>query len=124
MAAILGNNEIKSSSNCFQRYWQTNDGSVWQTLKDANPSYTAILDEILLSRKEIQNAISCMKLEKVHLDQPLVNGKKMKEIFTNIPKGSAFGQLVEAQINWRLEHPSGSIEECIEFLKETFASYI
>ncbi|KAK6116657.1 hypothetical protein DH2020_049591 [Rehmannia glutinosa] len=63
----------------------------------------------------IENAILEMGLEKVWDLKPLVNGKEIMSIL-QINSG---GPIQQKLLEWQLAHPSGSAEECIDWMRQT-----
>lgn len=55
--------------------------------------------------------------------KPHYNGNVIKTLFANIGGGANIGALINAQMAWQLEHPAGTAEECLAYLRETYAEY-
>ena len=79
---------------------------------------------IVAAADDFRYARSTMLLEAVYLEQPLLNGKDIMKVFTNIPKGAAFGDIMEEQARWRLQHPTATAADCEAHLKEAFAGFL
>ncbi|MBA0566282.1 hypothetical protein Golob_011113 [Gossypium lobatum] len=59
-------------------------------------------------------------LEKVWDLKPLVNGKDIM----NVLQLKVGGPLQQKALSWQLAHPSGTAEECLDWMKETHSKRI
>ncbi|KAK6116644.1 hypothetical protein DH2020_049607 [Rehmannia glutinosa] len=67
----------------------------------------------------IENAILEMGLEKVWDLKPLVNGKEIMSILQINSGGPIVREWQQKLLEWQLAHPSGSAEECIDWMRQT-----
>ncbi|KAL6525238.1 hypothetical protein OROMI_030831 [Orobanche minor] len=67
----------------------------------------------------IENAILEMELEKVWDLKPLVNGKEIMNILQLKKGGPIVGEWQQKLLQWQLAYPSGSAEECIDWMRQT-----
>eukprot|EP00922_Rhytidocystis_sp_ex-Travisia-forbesii_P052250 GHVS01077538.1.p1 GENE.GHVS01077538.1~~GHVS01077538.1.p1 ORF type:complete len:674 (+),score=109.12 GHVS01077538.1:85-2106(+) len=65
-----------------------------------------------------------MKLDGCWRTSPLLDGKKILQTFTNIPRGPAIGEVLQEQVEWMLCNPEGTEEACKEYLKSTFPQFV
>lgn len=61
--------------------------------------------------------IQDQNLDECWLAKPLMNGKELQEEL-QLPRGPLVGQILNRQMDWMLEHPHGSRQECLEFLRD------
>ncbi|XP_057490644.1 tRNA nucleotidyltransferase cca2 isoform X2 [Actinidia eriantha] len=73
------------------------------------------------SFKVIENAIIKLGLEKVWEMKPLVNGKEIMSVLQLITGGPLVREWQQKLLEWQLAHPSGTSEECLDWLKQTHA---
>ncbi|PSS31834.1 CCA tRNA nucleotidyltransferase [Actinidia chinensis var. chinensis] len=73
------------------------------------------------SFKVIENAIIKLGLEKVWEMKPLVNGKEIMSVLQLITGGPLVREWQQKLLEWQLAHPSGTSEECLDWLKQTYA---
>ncbi|PIN09292.1 tRNA nucleotidyltransferase/poly(A) polymerase [Handroanthus impetiginosus] len=82
----------------------------------------SIEDKKLQEKRElfnrVENAILEMGLEKVWEFKPLVNGKEIMSILQLKSGGPIVREWQQKLLEWQLAHPSGSAEECIDWMKE------
>ncbi|KAI3464382.1 hypothetical protein Pfo_021045 [Paulownia fortunei] len=67
----------------------------------------------------VENAILEMGLEKVWNLKPLVNGKDIMSILQLKSGGPIVREWQQKLLEWQLAHPSGSAEECIDWMRQT-----
>ncbi|KAL8482565.1 hypothetical protein ACS0TY_028654 [Phlomoides rotata] len=65
----------------------------------------------------VENTILEMGLEKVWELKPLVNGKEIMDILQIKSGGPIVKEWQQKLLEWQLAHPSGSAEECIDYMK-------
>ncbi|XP_015056497.1 putative CCA tRNA nucleotidyltransferase 2 [Solanum pennellii] len=68
--------------------------------------------------KTIENAVRTLGLEKVWEMKPLVNGKEIMNILEIKSGGPVVREWQQKLLEWQLAHPSGSAEECIDWMKQ------
>ncbi|KAL0326325.1 UNVERIFIED_CONTAM: CCA tRNA nucleotidyltransferase, mitochondrial [Sesamum calycinum] len=80
-------------------------------------------DTDLKERKElfhrVENRIMEMGLEKVWELKPLVNGKDIMSMLQLKSGGPIVKEWQQKLLEWQLAHPSGSADECIEWMRQT-----
>ncbi|XP_055833657.1 tRNA nucleotidyltransferase cca2 [Solanum dulcamara] len=69
--------------------------------------------------KTVENAIRTLGLEKVWEMKPLVNGKEIMNILQIKSGGPVVREWQQKLLEWQLAHPSGSAEECLDWMKQT-----
>jgi hypothetical protein len=79
--------------------------------------------EILRASNALVEAIELLGLTEAYSMVPLLSGEDVKKILVNIPKGSAFGDVMQAQVRWMLCNPTATKEEAALYLSGTFPSY-
>ncbi|OMO88926.1 hypothetical protein CCACVL1_08108 [Corchorus capsularis] len=67
----------------------------------------------------IENAIIKLGLEKVWDLKPLVNGKDIMNILQLKVGGPLVSEWQQKALVWQLAHPSGTAEECLDWMRET-----
>ncbi|GMI90740.1 hypothetical protein like AT1G22660 [Hibiscus trionum] len=72
----------------------------------------------------VENAIVKLGLEKVWDLKPLVNGKDIMNILQLKVGGPLVREWQEKTLSWQLAHPSGTAEECLDWMKETYSKRI
>lgn len=55
--------------------------------------------------------------------KPLLDGAEIKKILPNIPKGPAFRDVMEEQMNWMTIHPGASAQALTRHLRQHFVEY-
>ncbi|KAK2659291.1 hypothetical protein Ddye_005824 [Dipteronia dyeriana] len=68
---------------------------------------------------EVENAILKLGLEKVWDVKPLVNGKEIMNVLQLKSGGPLVREWQQKLLAWQLAHPSGTAEECFDWMKET-----
>ncbi|KAK3230436.1 hypothetical protein Dsin_002317 [Dipteronia sinensis] len=68
---------------------------------------------------EVENAIIKLGLEKVWDVKPLVNGKEIMNVLQLKSGGPLVWEWQQKLLAWQLAHPSGTAEECFDWMKET-----
>uniref|UniRef100_A0A3Q7JKG0 Poly A polymerase head domain-containing protein n=2 Tax=Solanum lycopersicum TaxID=4081 RepID=A0A3Q7JKG0_SOLLC len=68
--------------------------------------------------KTVENAVRTLGLEKVWEMKPLVNGKEIMNILEIKSGGPVVREWQQKLLEWQLAHPSGSAEECIDWMKQ------
>ncbi|CAA0809892.1 Polynucleotide adenylyltransferase family protein [Striga hermonthica] len=66
----------------------------------------------------IENAVLEMGLEKVWDLKPLVNGKDIMSVLELKTGGPVVKEWQQKLLQWQLAHPSGSADECIEWMRQ------
>ncbi|MCD7467097.1 hypothetical protein HAX54_004309 [Datura stramonium] len=69
--------------------------------------------------KTVENAVRTLGLEKVWELKPLVNGKEIMNILQIKSGGPVVREWQQKLLEWQLAHPSGSAEECLDWMKHT-----
>ncbi|XP_057976428.1 tRNA nucleotidyltransferase cca2 [Malania oleifera] len=69
----------------------------------------------------LENAIIKLGLEKVWEVKPLVNGKDIMSILQLKTGGPLVREWQKKLLNWQLAHPSGTAEECLNWMRETYS---
>jgi len=77
--------------------------------------------EILTRYQRTCEALEGMGLDQIWTLRPLLDGKAAITLLS-LPKGPMVGQVMEAQIEWQLQHPQGNGEELTEHLKGLVAA--
>ena len=77
--------------------------------------------EVLSRYQRTREALEAMGLDQIWTLRPLLDGKAAITLLS-LPKGPMVGQVMEAQIEWQLQHPQGSVEELTEHLKGLVAA--
>ena len=54
---------------------------------------------------------------------PLVDGQKMKELLPYIPRGPAFGDVMDEQDRWMVTHPGANEGPLIDHLRQVFPDF-
>ncbi|GMP47797.1 hypothetical protein CsSME_00015380 [Camellia sinensis var. sinensis] len=70
------------------------------------------------SFKMIENAITELGLEKVWEMKPLVNGKEIMSVLQLKTGGPLVKEWQQKLLEWQLAHPSGTTEECLDWMKQ------
>eukprot|EP00752_Nemacystus_decipiens_P012689 g11242.t1 len=78
---------------------------------------------VIAAYMSMARAIEAMGLDGVWDLKPMFNGGEVKQILPNIPRGPAFSDVMDEQIKWMIENPSGSREEALEFIKIRFEEF-
>ncbi|KAK0577476.1 hypothetical protein LWI29_033443 [Acer saccharum] len=68
---------------------------------------------------EVENAIIKLGLEKVWDVKPLVNGKEIMNVLQLKSGGPIVREWQQKLLAWQLAYPSGTAEECFDWMKET-----
>ncbi|XP_049344752.1 tRNA nucleotidyltransferase cca2 isoform X1 [Solanum verrucosum] len=68
--------------------------------------------------KSVENAVRTLGLDKVWEMKPLVNGKEIMNILQIKSGGPVVREWQQKLLEWQLAHPSGSAEECIDWMKQ------
>ncbi|KAG5575692.1 hypothetical protein H5410_055826 [Solanum commersonii] len=68
--------------------------------------------------KTVENAVRTLGLEKVWEMKPLVNGKEIMNILQIKSGGPVVREWQQKLLEWQLAHPSGSAEECLDWMKQ------
>ncbi|KAL0437964.1 UNVERIFIED_CONTAM: CCA tRNA nucleotidyltransferase, mitochondrial [Sesamum latifolium] len=80
-------------------------------------------DTDLKERRElfhrVENTIMEMGLEKIWELKPLVNGKDIMSMLQLKSGGPIVKEWQQKLLEWQLAHPSGSADECIEWMRQT-----
>ncbi|KAG6713589.1 hypothetical protein I3842_05G161000 [Carya illinoinensis] len=69
--------------------------------------------------KAVENAITELGLEKVWDVKPLLNGKGIMSVLELKAGGPLVREWQDRQLAWQLAHPSGAVEECLDWMKQT-----
>jgi len=87
----------------------------------------SLITDAFISERHVQDTISRYRrlkqqilewrLDEVWLLKPLLNGNALAES-VGLKKGPLIGVVCEEQIRWQLRNPHGTLEECIDHLKE------
>jgi tRNA nucleotidyltransferase (CCA-adding enzyme) len=92
-------------------------------LRDAKEMWVTVLVLAALLRHDDKStryleAYRCVKgMDQCWNTKPLLDGQFLiKEL--GIPKGPSVGIAMQAQVEWMLEHPGGTKESCLEYLRQ------
>ncbi|CAM9378541.1 unnamed protein product [Pylaiella littoralis] len=66
---------------------------------------------VIAAYMSMARSIESMGLDGVWDLKPMFNGGEIKEILPKIPRGPAFSDVMDAQIEWMIDNPEGSREE-------------
>ncbi|XP_021287860.1 putative CCA tRNA nucleotidyltransferase 2 [Herrania umbratica] len=72
----------------------------------------------------VQNAIVKLGLEKAWDIKPLVNGKDIMNVLQLKVGGPLVSEWQQKVLTWQLAHPSGTAEECLDWMRETHSKRI
>ncbi|XP_031266869.1 tRNA nucleotidyltransferase cca2 isoform X1 [Pistacia vera] len=72
----------------------------------------------------VENAISKLGLEKVWDVKPLVNGKEIMSVLQLKSGGPLVREWQQKLLAWQLAHPSGTAEDCLDWMKETHSKRV
>lgn len=76
------------------------------------------LDKRIVLFNQVEDAVNTQGLDKIWEVKPLVNGKEIMSILQLKTGGPLVREWVEKLLEWQLAHPSGSAEECIEWMRQ------
>ncbi|KAH6834117.1 Polynucleotide adenylyltransferase family protein [Perilla frutescens var. hirtella] len=82
-------------------------------------SEDADLNERKALFNRIESSILEMGLEKVWELRPLVDGKRIMNILQITSGGPIVKEWQQKLLQWQLAHPSGSTEECVDWMRQT-----
>jgi len=71
---------------------------------------------ILLNFNSLVNRIFTEKLEMAYLFKPLVDGRQVAKLLS-VPQGPAIRPILESVMEWQMDHPEESKENCIFYLQ-------
>ncbi|XP_039003191.1 tRNA nucleotidyltransferase cca2-like isoform X2 [Hibiscus syriacus] len=96
---------------------------------DIDCSQDIIGDHFQLDKRKgifvsVENAIVKLGLEKVWDLKPLVNGKDIMNVLQLKVGGPLVREWQQKALSWQLAHPSGTAEECLDWMKETYSKRI
>ncbi|CAA3012913.1 CCA tRNA nucleotidyltransferase 2 [Olea europaea subsp. europaea] len=83
----------------------------------SNNEYELDKKEELFNR--IEKAILELGVERVWEMKPLVNGKDIMNVLQIKPGGPVVKEWQQKLLEWQLAHPSGSSDECIDWMRQT-----
>ncbi|XP_037491094.1 tRNA nucleotidyltransferase cca2-like [Jatropha curcas] len=69
--------------------------------------------------KTVENAITGLGLEKIWDVKPLVNGKYIISVLQLKSGGPLVREWQQKLLAWQLAHPTGTAEECLDWMNET-----
>ncbi|XP_015583667.1 tRNA nucleotidyltransferase cca2 isoform X2 [Ricinus communis] len=69
--------------------------------------------------KTVEDAITKQGLEKIWDVKPLVNGKEIMSVLQLKSGGPLVREWQQKLLAWQLAHPTGTAEECLDWMKET-----
>ncbi|XWS23374.1 hypothetical protein CRYUN_Cryun28dG0008200 [Craigia yunnanensis] len=72
----------------------------------------------------VENAIFKLGLEKVWYLKPLVNGKDIMNVLQLKVGGPLVREWQQKVLSWQLAHPSGTAEECLDWMRETHSKRV
>jgi hypothetical protein len=55
--------------------------------------------------------------------KPLLDGERIKKVLPRIPKGPAFREVMDEQVNWMTTHPGAEADTLSSHLRECFPDY-
>ncbi|KAM3577110.1 hypothetical protein VYU27_001028 [Nannochloropsis oceanica] len=87
------------------------------TLKAVTTSFL----EVLTRYRRTREALEIMGLDQIWKLRPLLDGKAVITLL-RLQKGPMVGQVMEAQIEWQLQHPKEGVEALTEHLKGLMAA--
>jgi hypothetical protein len=67
---------------------------------------------------------STEELEDVIAMKVFYNGNAVKSFFPNLGLWSNIGTIISAQMAWQLDHPTGTADDCLDYLRSTFSAYL
>lgn len=73
---------------------------------------------ILARAEDMFAAIHSLRLEAVWERPLLLDGDAVKQVFSKMPKGPLFKEVMTTQLRWMLRHPEGTKEQCVTHLLE------
>ncbi|KAJ9167161.1 hypothetical protein P3X46_021831 [Hevea brasiliensis] len=77
------------------------------------------LDKRIELFKTVENAITKLGLEKIWDVKPLVNGKEIMSVLQLKSGGPLVREWQQKLLAWQLAHPTGTAEECLDWMKQT-----
>eukprot|EP00033_Pygsuia_biforma_P001500 GCRY01001692.1.p1 GENE.GCRY01001692.1~~GCRY01001692.1.p1 ORF type:complete len:514 (-),score=66.41 GCRY01001692.1:1-1542(-) len=77
-----------------------------------------LLESLKEKYQTLQNFISQHSLQDSFSLKPLVSGKQLQDLL-KLPKGPVIGQTLERMLEWQIDHPGGTLEQCLFFLSQT-----
>ncbi|KAL1533805.1 CCA tRNA nucleotidyltransferase [Salvia divinorum] len=87
-------------------------------LSENSSSEDAELNDRRALYSRVENAILDMGLDKVWELKPLVDGKRIMDILQIKSGGPIVKEWQQKLLQWQLAHPSGSTEECVDWMRE------
>ncbi|KAL1831105.1 hypothetical protein DCAR_0101084 [Daucus carota subsp. sativus] len=76
------------------------------------------LDKSIVLFNQVESAVTTQGLDKIWEVKPLVNGKEIMSVLQLKTGGPLVREWVEKLLEWQLAHPSGSAEECIDWMRQ------
>ena len=89
----------------------------------SNSNLNNRLKNILRASNAFIEAIYVLSLTDVYNLAPLLSGDDIKHVLLHIPKGIAFGEVMQAQIRWMLCHPLATKDDAVAFLLTSFPDF-
>ncbi|KAG6388840.1 hypothetical protein SASPL_150276 [Salvia splendens] len=87
-------------------------------LSENSSNKDAELNDRMALYSRVENAILDMGLDKVWELKPLVDGKRIMDILQIKSGGPIIKEWQQKLLQWQLAHPSGSTEECVDWMKD------
>ena len=110
---------------------------MWTKLISASTLPDASTEEILLRMKnhsssgeyfevltDAVEAVTVLDLREIWKTPLPLDGEDIKKIFHHIPHGPYFKDIINSLQSYRLNYPHSSRDECIEYLKSIFPTYL
>ncbi|GMN25973.1 hypothetical protein TIFTF001_001134 [Ficus carica] len=82
------------------------------------------LDELRDIFKAAESSIVGLGLEKVWDAKPLVNGKEIMNVLQIKSGGPLVREWQQKLLTWQLAHPTGTSEECLEWMRQTHSKRV
>ncbi|OAY23731.1 tRNA nucleotidyltransferase cca2 isoform X1 [Manihot esculenta] len=82
------------------------------------------LDKRIELFKTVEDAITKLGLEKIWDAKPLVGGKEIMSVLQLKSGGPLVREWQQKLLAWQLAHPTGTAEECLDWMKETHAKRV
>ena len=87
-------------------------------------SYSERRDGVIESFDIVATSLQQLGLIGIWNEKPLLDGGRIKKLLPGIPKGPAFKEVMEAQVDWMLRHPGGELALLEEHLLRLFPDYV
>jgi tRNA nucleotidyltransferase/poly(A) polymerase len=78
---------------------------------------------VISSVEELLTLVDTMSLQEIWLQPALLNGKEIFKLLPRTPKGPVMGELVKAELRWRLLNPAGDAATLSTHLETLFPDF-